>query len=346
MASQETTGVKSRFDMVDLSRVILAFMVVCIHVGLCTQYLIPYLRLSVPLFFMISAFFFFRKTASMQEPSEKTAYLKKFVIRNLKLYLFYFILLLPVTLMKRQWFSEGIVKGIGLFFKSLLFGSTFVASWFIMASVIGVALIFLLSQKLNNIVLLMISGVFYLEACMASNYYGIFHSIPGIKQVMDGLEIVFGATFNNFLVALLWIVLGKMFAEQKIKPGQVASWIILCVSLVLLTIEHHVLLWYQIPDNNDCYIMLVPACICIFSLLINAKNVQISHTAELRKISVMVYATHGTVIVVLRGLLERFGLPKHSIILLALTLLLCGLYCVLILKLEKYPKLKWLKYAY
>lgn len=143
MASQEVSIVKRRFDMVDLSRVVLAFMVVCIHASLFPKYLIPYLRLSVPLFFMITSFFFFRKTASMQDSSEKTAYLKKFVIRNLKLYFFYFILLLPVTLMKRQWFSEGIIKGLLHFFRSLVFGSTFVASWFIMASVIGVAIIFL-----------------------------------------------------------------------------------------------------------------------------------------------------------------------------------------------------------
>ena len=345
MASQEVSIVKRRFDMVDLSRVVLAFMVVCIHASLFPKYLIPYLRLSVPLFFMITSFFFFRKTESMQNSIEKTAYLKKFVIRNLKLYFFYFILLLPVTLMKRQWFSEGIIKGLLHFFRSLVFGSTFVASWFIMASVIGVAIIYFASKKVNNTVLLIISGVFYLEACMASNYNGIFCSIPVVKQVMDGLVFVFGNTFNNFFVALLWIVLGKMFAEQKMNLGRKASWMILCLSLVLLTIEHHVLLWYQIPDSNDCFIMLIPSCICIFSLLINSE-VQIRHTTELRKISVMVYATHGTVIMVLRGLIERFGVAKHSIILLGLTLLICSVYCFLILKLEKHPKLKCLKYAY
>ena len=345
MASQEVSIVKRRFDMVDLSRVVLAFMVVCIHASLFPKYLIPYLRLSVPLFFMITSFFFFRKTESMQNSIEKTAYLKKFVIRNLKLYFFYFILLLPVTLMKRQWFSEGIIKGLLHFFRSLVFGSTFVASWFIMASVIGVAIIYFASKKVNNTVLLIISGVFYLEACMASNYNGIFCSIPVVKQVMDGLVFVFGNTFNNFFVALLWIVLGKMFAEQKMNLGRKASWMILCLSLVLLTIEHHVLLWYQIPDSNDCFIMLIPSCICIFSLLINSE-VQIRHTTELRKISVMVYATHGTVIMVLRGLFERFGVAKHSIILLGLTLLICSVYCFLILKLEKHPKLKCLKYAY
>lgn len=53
------------FDSLDLLKFVLSLMVVLIHVNpfpsTAMPYIMPVLRLAVPLFFVISSFFFFRK---------------------------------------------------------------------------------------------------------------------------------------------------------------------------------------------------------------------------------------------------------------------------------------------
>ena len=58
----ETT--KKRLDSVDVAKFVLSIMIVTIHLSpfpSLDPYIMPMLRVAVPLFFLISAFFFFGK---------------------------------------------------------------------------------------------------------------------------------------------------------------------------------------------------------------------------------------------------------------------------------------------
>lgn len=83
----------------DLIKFVLSLFVLAIHASVYPMGLFPWLRIAVPLFFMLSAYFVFSKLHSAPADQQK-AILKNFVYRNLRLYLFWFVILLPLTLVK------------------------------------------------------------------------------------------------------------------------------------------------------------------------------------------------------------------------------------------------------
>ena len=58
-------------DILDLTKYILSFMIVAIHLELWPNILYPWLRLAVPLFFMISSYILFSKLNVTNEETKK-----------------------------------------------------------------------------------------------------------------------------------------------------------------------------------------------------------------------------------------------------------------------------------
>lgn len=122
----------------------------------------PLLNAAVPVFFILSSFFLFSKM-------EKSGFLwcvwMSFFKRISILYLFWFIITLPVTLYTRTDYWELSQPVLALtFFKDLLFSHTFGGSWFLSALVVGSLFVFLLKKYLNanNIVLLLLAIAVYI----------------------------------------------------------------------------------------------------------------------------------------------------------------------------------------
>ena len=88
---------RKNLDAADVLKFVLSILIVSTHTSLFEGYITPLVRLAVPAFFMISGYFFFSKINSCDSIEKQRAYLKKSVSHNLKLYLFWFILLLPLT---------------------------------------------------------------------------------------------------------------------------------------------------------------------------------------------------------------------------------------------------------
>ena len=71
------------YDILDLTKLILSIMIVAIHTSLLPTVLYPWLRLAVPLFFIISSFFLFNKVNnSTQDESGK-------IVKNFLLHICY-----------------------------------------------------------------------------------------------------------------------------------------------------------------------------------------------------------------------------------------------------------------
>ena len=67
---------EDNYDILDLTKIVLAFMVVAIHSFLFPEQLYPWLRLAVPLFFIISSFLLFKRMNNRSE-NEKKEIVKK-----------------------------------------------------------------------------------------------------------------------------------------------------------------------------------------------------------------------------------------------------------------------------
>lgn len=332
-------------DLIDLVKLILSFAIVAVHTSLFDPYLYPWLRLAVPLFFMISSYFFFEKIKKCVSAKERLRALGSFALRNLKLYAFWFVVLFPINFFTRGWFDGGFFYGILNIVINLFIGSTFVASWFITALVIGTAIVFFLSRKLNNTLLLIIGALVFVAVCTRSSYMFLLEDFKGVLSAIWGYERIMNSPVNSFPASIFWIVLGKVFADGfriKIKP----SIILASISSVLLFTEWMLIKEYSGKFENDFYFMLAPACIALFSILIQLKPKEIKYAGHMRKLSVIIFASHGAVLSCISYgcKLISISLPSPVVFLVTLGISMCV--GTVILLLEKYKYLRFLKHSH
>ena len=190
--------------------------------------------------------------------------------------------------------------------------------------------------------------VFYLVGCIASNYYYLFYNIAVFQSVMNRFEMIFPSAYASFFVSVLWIQIGKTFAEHNFSANSKnVKWIFL-FSLMLLYAERAIITHFQFACENDCYLMLIPVCSSMFLLLMQFLIQKVSSAKTFRACSIMIYTLHGSLLPIIRKFIEclQFNDTISSYILFIITMMLCLIYCLVVLKLEKYEHLQWLKYAH
>ena len=284
---------EKKYDSIDLLKFILSLLVVMLHqhpLGDQNQYkLYPLVRIGVPIFFIISSWLFWKKIETASDPNDV---LKGFVKRNIQLYVFWGIALLPITLYTRRYFQKGIVTGMLRFIKGLIFGSTFVTSWYIMALFIGMMTCYLLRN--HNFVLGIIGILTYVFSCMTSNYLFILKEIPKLYNAVEKSSIYFP---NSFVAGIVWIVIGKIIAENKLETKSKISWLIISdiILYILLAIENDYLQRANLFTNsNDVYFFLIPVCTSIFLTFLKL-NVHIKCSRKLRAASTVMYCLHPSI---------------------------------------------------
>lgn len=334
-------------DSADILKFIMSVFVVATHTGLFAPYLTPLVRLAVPIFFVLSGYFFYSKVNSFDDKAQRKGYLKKSVKHNLRLYTFWFILLLPLTVYIRGYFNCGVISGVLELLHDLLFASTFQASWYIAALIICFILSFYLSQRLNNTVLLIIGVIFYIPALLSSNYNFLVLQSDSAMNIYSVFCHIFLLPCNNFFAGFIYVILGKALSESKISYKSKLDGALSLISCLLLLGEYLLLYFGKVPiKNTDCFIMLPFASffICKWTLSLNIKC-KLSHL--LRKLSTISYCAHMPVFMCTGKLLTLLDISdKLNIIVFALTLVLTWTTGLAILKLEKYKPLGFLKYSH
>ena len=309
----------------DIAKFVLSLLVVAIHASLYPTVLFPWLRIAVPLFFMISSYFLFSKMREASADQHKSI-LKKFVVRNLQLYLCWFVILLPITLYIRKdiYFSHGWLQNVVTMLKSVLFGSTFAASWFLTAMVIGVLIVYLLNKVLkNNLLLLLVGLMFFTIVTLGSSYY------DAVADTFFGTIIkvhitVFGALVCSFPAAVFWVVIGKLFAEQKIKMHSWLLWVVLMIgSAVALFVE-----WkYAVVRNGsysmDSYFMLAPLCVLLFLGLTKIRPIYRERSVYVRRLSTVVYVVHASLMPIISKLISVVFHVKIPLLSFLMALVAC-----------------------
>ena len=333
---------------IDLSKYILSLMVVAIHVaparGFWYELMIPVLRLAVPLFFMISGYLLFVRMKELYNDKLNEA-LMKYLFRILKLYLAWLILLFPVTVWNRKYFSEGIFAGLKKILKGFVFGSTFPASWYLMALIIGTALVYIGSRYMENCVVFIVGTVLYIICCLLSNY----GNFCGSLRVINGIYPT--AFFNSFPVAIIWISLGKVFAEHEelsLRLAKVKSSGAV-LSILLLYCEWFLIKYFRTGESNDCYFMLVPCAVFIFTIIITGTR-EVRFARQMRMASTITYCMHISIALILDEFInfgEVFGnLVLALIIRYLLVVLLCMIASYFIIKIAEAGKCRIVRYLY
>ena len=344
-------NIHKNYDIFDLIKFILSIFIVSLHSGLVPDILIPVVRTAVPLFFIISSYLLFSKKENMTEMKRGGVTLHRFIIRNLKLYFFWTVVLLPFTvafdiytdLTSEIKYSvvEIIINGV----QRLLF-TAFPASWYIIASVIAAIVLYWIPKKHNNLILIF-SFALYLICCVSSNYYYLFGADSAVIKFDSIFTLVFYLPpYISFLVAFIWMGIGKVCAESELAITPAVRRVGIVVSATMLYLEHFVTRIFSLFRENDCYIMLVPLCFFIFLELKSADNFKIRNAIILRNMSTIIYCLHKTVIAICSGILKYIIHFRSAVIVFALTILVCLVGCCVIFKLEQKKWFAWLKYSH
>ncbi len=323
-----------RQDSFDIAKFVFALMVISIHVnpvfgGGIGSPVFPTTRIAVPMFFIFSGYFLFRKLRSKND-AEQFSDVKIYVTRLVKLYFVWFVLLFPITFLRKGYFEDGMGIGIIKLVKSFFLGSTFRASWYLMALILGILIVYGLSRITNDKVILCIGFIIYLCCSLLSNYSAIGETL----KVISDIRQVYPNMFNGFAVSIIWIALGKQFADDnsmiKISKFDV---LIFILSFALLFVENKVIVDFNLSvsgtQDNDCYLLLLPFCCSLFRL-VQAWNVNLKNREAVtffRISSTVIYCLHASLISVLAIVFRRMKIPGSpttlSVILYVLTLFIC-----------------------
>ena len=151
---------------------------------------------------------------------------------------------------------------------------------------------------MNNLKLLIVGTLGYLLALACSSYNNVLDLY--INDNMRYIHATVSSLFtpaNSFIVALLYVVLGKIIAEyirkNQIKIGMSSNIILLLVSGVLLGREVYLIKRNITTLINDAYLFLPLFTFLEFILLLKI-NIYIPSVVSryLRSISILVYILH------------------------------------------------------
>lgn len=349
---QSNDYVKYNSKKIDILKLILAILVVCIHTTRVGGALRPIFRIAVPLFFIISSYLFFLKQSKQATVIERKRALWRYVKRILILYFFWFVVLFEPTARARQWFNDFNFGTVLDIVKNFFLSSTFIASWFLIASIVAMVIVwFLAEKKVKDVWLLALGAVLYGVCCLVSNYYFLCLSIPGFESAYSTFTQVFTYPFNSFPVALLFVVMGKILAQRSLHIPIRALRIMLALSLVLIYCEFFFIKYCGTVVCDDCYFALPPLCMSLFMLVGQSTPMAISYdTTPLRAYSTIIYCSHATIAFQVGCELRELLLNPNSFQYLAFrfvaTFLCVFVLSYTILKLEKLKPLSFLRYSH
>ena len=327
------------YHSIDVAKLVAAFFVVAIHAsfmsGVIHVVVIGLLaRMAVPFFFTVSAFFFFRKNGG-------TAQLRHYLKRMGLLYVFWFIVELPMVIERSfVMHDSGFWDDLVILLRNLVLNSTFRGSWFIMALMLAIPVVYYVGKRLSTGWALVLGLVFYVPLTLLSNY---FYYLPvEFQRLFLSMFRNLGFIHNSFLVAIVFCAMGKLIAEHGAQldkiPGWVIDWgLLLCVAGAAVEVLSHRALF------DDLYFMLVPMTAVLLLWLLRHETRWHGNYLLMRNQSTITYFSHFVFIYLLRNVMD-FRPGTFGFYLLVLTL--CYFLTVIMRWLSGKRQFSWVRLGY
>ena len=372
IASTSEMNQKLRYyPILDLVRFIAALLIIAIHifpegsttqsVGLDTSipillgesFVYSILRPAVPIFFVISSFLLFKKIE--QNPEKKWSFVGFFCLRLLFLYVFWYVVCLPITIRDITTFiSDGNTYQLVRYIVNTLWKGAPRGFWFLASLALSVIVTALCKNKKSLIILAVVAGLMYVYGCFNSAYFGLF--VKGNNSISKALFTAgdYLELYCSHLQALIFVVLGKIFALHdsfKFKGNVV----FIFVSFVFMIGELFLTLYFDLFVYADAFFLLP---VFVFFLMnkiitINIENESFSRvTKKLKNVGSFSYLFHIQFFYYMHWILDSINhnvfrenyyllvIPYLVVVLLSFVLQTLFEY------LSKYKYLKFLKYSY
>lgn len=269
-----------RLNTLDVLKAICAFLVICIHIsykGNLGDTITPLCRIAVPIFFMITGYFYYKTSKSPLKQIKKVLIL--IILANFLYFIFGIIINGKVDLPTK----EDI-------FKSLIFNSSPFAFhlWYLNA-LLYVLVIAYIADKLN----IRKRMYFLIPVLLVTNIIFGEYAIVLFNKDYDPIYM------RNFLfIGIPYFLIGDLLYKNKenlIKKFSIKKLTILIPILVLTTVlEEHILTINKMDAIGDIYISTTFLAIAIFLFAIQVKQVSNENILAIigRKYSTYIYVLH------------------------------------------------------
>lgn len=328
----------------DVLKMLMALCIVAIHVKpfegnpILSRCFSPLLSAAVPVFFILSSFFLFRK---LNSKSYDLNILLNWLKRIGTLYLFWLIVNLPFVIHDRlDRRGESVITLVWYSIRDLFFASTFSGSWFLSALIFGVVFCYLIKKylKANNVIFLSIS--------VLVNIFLNYHSVcpTWVNGVYDWIAANIHPEVELTVVSgILWCSIGCVLASDSCIHflNRVKSYNNSILILILFVILSWAMRIY-ITDTLQSELR-IGLSLSLYALFFCIKLPESSCYKTLRSFSILFYFQHFIWLHVYAWVFSsRFAVGGKYLIITAL----CFIGASIIVGLSKKKYFKWLKYSY
>lgn len=303
---------RKTYDAIDNFRLVAALFIVAIHTAPLksfndtADFLVTYCleRIGVPFFLMVTGFFVLAPYQRNKRYGDEKAFhgMGKFLKKTVFLYVISTLLYLPLKI-----YSENISDSVGGWLKEIFFDGTFYHLWYLPAVILGCLLIVGLLQFCSPMAIFILTFVLYVLGVLGDSYYNLISQIPFAKAAYEGIFTVSSYTRNGIFFAPMFLWMGVLIANGKIRMPRKHAGIGFTISLAGMLAEGFISFNYGWQKHNSMYFLLIPVMFFLFELLLSMKGPNIEAARDL---SMYIYILHPLCIVLVRGAADVLKLTK------------------------------------
>ncbi|MFR8990741.1 MAG: acyltransferase family protein [Fusobacterium sp.] len=301
--------VEKRNIGLDALKFICAFLVVCIHMNLqgeIEKYFITLTRISVPIFFMITGFFYKNMITKGKIQNYILKIFKLCLISNM----FYFIFNLIIIAITKGNILKYICESLGFkaIIRFIIFSDTPIEGhlWYLNALICTLIFITFINKHFKEKYLYMIIP-FLLMCDLMLGKYSLF-----LWQKQFNLIFVRNWLFVGVPYFLIGIYIEKYYKSKTIKMHYLFIFILIFVITSFL--ERYFLIIKNLSSFREHYLSTTLLAIVVFFLFIERKEKYINFISKMGKsYSLIIYIIHPAIITLLEVFLHN-KLEIHSFI--------------------------------
>lgn len=346
----------------DVGKFILAIFVIAVHtsplksISITPNFILVQIisRNAVPMFFMISGYFFYYKRGNSTIKIGRftvNEYYYKTIKRLLAVYLVWSLVYL-FDVVNRYYIGSNIPLPLFIVayaYWATIYG-TYLHLWFFPSVIFSLTILSYFGLKLGLNKLLGIALVFYLIGMFGDSYFGLVQGFPWIVSFYKTIFFLMNTTRNGLLFALFFVTLGAVMSQREHHLRPLKAGIYTLISLLFLTWEAFSLRFYSQPNDYNIMIGLIPTAYFGFQFFLGLDLKFKWDYKFIRDSSTVIFFSHPLFLILFNIVFPLYFQDYtafHSVIRFLFVFILSLLFSILVVKMRNHPKLSFLvKYLY
>lgn len=280
-------NISKRYDGLDFAKFFCAFMVICIHMSYWgKRYFEPLTRFAVPIFFMITGYFY----SSIKQNKREWIQIKKTIALFLYSNLLYLVWGIVKCVLSDESFSNlfGSILSLKAWIKFICFNESMFAGhlWYLGALIYVLVIVLAVDKYSNREKLYKFIPLFLLINVIFGNY----------STIIIGVRVPLILTRNFLFCGLPFFLLGDAICKTQNRFTKKQLFVIVIISVILTIVENLFLLNSGTVFNADCFVATPFLAYSLFALFL--ENRAISNTPFLFMISQLGKNTSTTIYIV------------------------------------------------